>query len=131
MKKSLTAKVASQADLIGMLAATVCMIHCLATPVFMVAKPLLLPVEEAHIAPGWWKMLDYLFITIGLIAVVFATQAFSPRWLVLGLWTSWFCLAIGIHLEDQILGKFLLYGGSLILILLHAFHYKHCKAKHL
>ncbi|MBX2873921.1 MAG: MerC domain-containing protein [Saprospiraceae bacterium] len=129
MKKSLTAQVASQADLIGMLAATVCMIHCLVTPLFLVAKPLLLPVEGTHIAHGWgwWEVLDYLFLTVGLIAVVFATHASSPRWLVFGLWISWFCLAVGIHLEEQLVGQFLLYGGSLILIVHHAFHYKYCR----
>lgn len=116
-----------------MLAATVCMIHCLVTPFFFVAKPLLVPIEGSHMVhpSGWWEALDYVFLTIGLLAVVFATRASSPRWLVFGLWISWFCLAVGIHLEDQVVGKFLLYGGSLILILHHAFHYKFCKADHL
>ena len=128
MKRSLSTSVTSQADLIGMLAATLCMIHCLVTPLFFVAKPFLLPIEESKVAhpSGWWELLDYVFLTIGLLAVVFTTRASSPRWLVLGLWASWFCLAVGIHLEDQILGKFLLYGGSVILILHHVLHYKFC-----
>lgn len=132
MKKSLRIKIASQADLIGIIAATICMIHCLITPIYIVSKPSLLPLEEAHISHpwGWWKLLDYLFLTFGLMAVVLATQVDSPRWLILGLWISWVCLAIGIHIEEQILGKFLLYGGSLILVVHHVFHYKHCRAEH-
>lgn len=132
MKKSLTIKVSSQADLIGMLAAIVCVIHCLVTPLFILAKPSLLTIEEMSVANpwSWWKTLDYLFLLIGLLAVLFATQASSPRWLVIGLWISWFCLVIGIYLEELLVGKFLLYGGALILVIHHAFHYKHCKAGH-
>lgn len=132
MKKSLSSGVSSQADLIGMLAATVCMIHCLITPLFIVAKPLLLPIEETHITHpwGWWKILDYIFLTVGLLAVIFATQVSSPRWLIFGFWTSWFCLALGIHLEEEVVGKFLLYGGSSILIMHHVLHYRYCKAEH-
>lgn len=132
MKKSLSLDISRRADLIGMLAAMVCMIHCLITPLFIVAKPLLLPSEEAHIAHswGWWKVLDYLFLTVGLIAVIFATLVSSPRWLTVGLWISWFCLALGIHLEEELVGKFLLYGGSSILIMHHVLHYRYCKAEH-
>lgn len=54
MKNLLTTKIFNQVDLIGMLAATVCMIHYLIRSLFIVAKSLLLPsdckAEHAYIS---------------------------------------------------------------------------------
>ena len=54
-------------DSIGMIAGTLCAIHCIATPFLFVAKAC--STVCCADAPLWWKAIDYIFLVISFIAI--------------------------------------------------------------
>ena len=54
-------------DTVGAIASSLCVIHCLMTPLIFAAQSL--TAVHEHSAPVWWQNLDFLFIEISFIAI--------------------------------------------------------------
>ena len=48
-------------DTIGAMASTLCVIHCLLTPILFAVQSY--TAVHSEVAPLWWKNLDFIFIT--------------------------------------------------------------------
>lgn len=119
-------------DYVGIASAFLCLIHCLAGPIIMSAGLAahhsfgLEGANHAHgdhfhsdhflLHRGW----DFVFLSIGLVAVIFSTQHTSNRKIKFLLWTTFSFLAAAILLEEQApIFQYLVYLASVLLIFAH------------
>ncbi|MEM6771429.1 MAG: MerC domain-containing protein, partial [Bacteroidota bacterium] len=118
----------SYSNLLGAAASGLCAIHCAVTPLIFAAKPLL---EHAHGEHGhahgsaWWGAFDYIFLALSFIAVWYSVRNTNHTVLKRVLWVSWGVFALGIMFEAFHLpyGHWLMYGGSIALIVGHLLNY--------
>ena len=50
-----------KSDTIGAISSSLCVIHCLMTPLLFTAQSLTAVHHDHHSAPVWWGNLDFLF----------------------------------------------------------------------
>ncbi len=117
-------------DAIGMIAGTLCTIHCLATPLLFIAKAC--STTCCADAPTWWIMIDYLFLFISFMAIYFISKYLTVKWLNISFWTAWTLLLFSIL--DHSFGFFFLpknfiYIPSFLIVALHFYNVKFCKCK--
>lgn len=117
-----------KSDNIGAIASTLCLIHCIATPlIFIVQSCSLTCCSES---PVWWSSLDYFFLIISFFSVQHSTRNTSKNWIKPALWISFLCLFIVVvnekidlfYISDNIL-----YVPAISLITLHLYNRKYCK----
>ncbi|WP_051203699.1 MerC domain-containing protein [Hugenholtzia roseola] len=139
-----------KADVAGMFASTLCLLHCLAAPLFLALQTGLqsayhgvefFSTAEAHshvhgqqelhhhdTASTWlvhWHMLDYAFIVFALIAIYFATRHSQAKRLSTLLWMMGLLFSAALLLEHQIPAfTYVGYFASLMLIILHLLHWQ-------
>ncbi len=130
-----TSIISKKSDLLGILASGLCAVHCAITPLFFAAKPLLDKAmsEGGHgceHAPWGWAMLDYVFLVLSGLAVWYSARHTDNRPIKLVLWAAWACFAIGLLLEagHVAFGKWLMYTGSIALVVTHIVNFRHCRA---
>lgn len=119
-----------KSDLIGALASSLCLIHCIATPFLFVAKAC--SATCCSSSPVWWQAIDYVFIIISFFAIFFATKNSTKKWIVFALWSSWFLLLITILCETFETGLFpssFIYFPSAAIIGFHFYNLKYCKCR--
>ncbi len=114
-------------DSIGIIASTLCLIHCIATPFLFIAKAC----STACCAdtPLWWQTIDYLFLIISFLAIYFISKNLTIQWLKISLWISWFVLLMTIlnHSYNFVyLPQNFIYIPSSIIIILHFYNLKYC-----
>lgn len=120
----------TQSDLLGAAASGLCAIHCTLTPIFFAAKPVLDSTlgEYAH-GGGFWAALDYVFLVLSLLAVWYSARHTSHKTIKWVLWVAWGVFAIGLLSEplDFTHGKWLMYAGSITLVVAHLQNYRYCQ----
>lgn len=119
-----------KSDTIGALASTLCVIHCLMTPLLFAVQSYTAAQHEN--IPLWWKNLDFLFVTISVIAVYRSAQNSSNTRIKYALWLSWFTLFILILNEKLALvslAEFITYIAALTLACLHIYNLNYCQCK--
>lgn len=110
------------ADYLGISSATICLLHCLATPI-LVSMGVHVHAHEGH-DHGWTLLLshgwDFLFLGIGFLAVYWSSRhTFHPGRKAL-LWASFAFLAGAILLEHWgPMFQYLTYLASGLLIFAH------------
>jgi hypothetical protein len=117
-------------DTIGALASSLCVVHCLITPVLFAVQSY--TAVHYHSAPLWWQNLDFLFITISVFAVYRSTRNSTNSLIKYALWTSWVILFILILNEKLVwtpLPEFITYIAALSLALLHLYNLNYCQCK--
>ena len=118
-------------NLVGAAASGLCAVHCAATPLLFAAKPVLGHAvgEHAHGSP-LWAAFDYVFLVLSFLAVWYAARHSDHSILKRVLWVSWVVFATGILFEAFHLpyGHWLMYGGSIALVVVHVKNYQHCRA---
>ena len=117
-------------DSIGIIASTLCTIHCIATPFVFIAKAC--TATCCSEAPAWWIMIDYLFLIISFIAIFFINKNLNIKWLKIAFWTSWILLLITIanhSINIILLPKNFIYIPSISIVLLHFYNLQFCKCK--
>lgn len=117
-----------KSDLLGTYASTLCLIHCLATPLLFIAQSCTVTCCEA--TPVWWKSIDYLFLVISCLAIYWSTTATSLKWIKKALWLSWCALAFVIINEKVALlplPEASIYIPAIALIGLHLYNRNYCK----
>lgn len=115
-------------DTFGALASTLCLIHCLLTPLLFLSQHSI--TDHHHAAPVWWKSLDIFFIGISFIAVYRSTQTSSKPMMKYFLWSSWILLA-GLILNEKIgileIPEYVMNISAITLAVLHIYNLKYCQ----
>ncbi len=117
-------------DTIGILASTLCMIHCLATPFLFLAKSC--SATCCTTSPNWWSSLDFIFLFVSFLAVYQSVKNSSKTWLKYAMWGSWSALLlIVLNEKTQLLPLFdaIIYIPSVALAALHFYSLKYCQCK--
>jgi hypothetical protein len=82
--------------------------------------------------PLWWINLDFLFITISVIAVYHSAKKSSSYLMKYLLWVSWvtlFVLILNEKTEWISLKEIITYFAAIVLAFLHIYNLKFCKCE--
>lgn len=114
----------SLADYTGILAAFVCLLHCLAGPIVMGAT--VGAHGHDHSADGPWylhRAWDFVFLGIGFLAVAYSARHTPRPWMKRLLWASFASLTAAILFETygQVF-RLLVYLFSVVLIGAHLYN---------
>ncbi len=108
----------NKADLIGILSSSICLVHCLATP-------LLLAFGASFITNPFFK---YLFLIISFVSIFKATENITSKKISLLLWISFWGFLFSTLFQEEY--EWLHYSGYLFAILIiigHILNIKHCR----
>lgn len=118
-------------DWMGAVVSILCVVHCAVSPLFFVAKPVFASMMVSpHGHPhGLWASLDYIFLVLSLMAVWYSSEHTTHATLRWVLWASWVVFAIGLFFEplEFPFGPWLMYAGSISLVIAHLQNYRHCQ----
>ncbi len=120
-------KAISKSDTIGSAASTLCLLHCIATPLLFTAQAGL-AAHGPH--PWWWGVLDLFFLLISFFAVYWSARNTTRDWMRMALWANWLVLTFLIVNEKLHLAEVpeaFVYVAALGLIALHAYNKKYCR----
>jgi len=123
-------RTSNYSNLLGAAASGLCAIHCAITPVLFAAKPVLETAmgEHAHGNPIW-AAFDYIFLVLSFVAVWYSTRHTDHRTLKIVLWAAWVVFALGLLSEPfhWPYGSWLMYAGSITLVVAHLKNFQHCR----
>ncbi len=115
-------------DRIGAIASTLCMLHCLATPIFFMAS--ICSSSCCVNTPVWWQVIDYIFLAISFFSILQATSTPGKTWVSTGLWINWFLLffiIINLNTGWFQLMENIKFIPAMGLVGLHFYNMKYCK----
>ena len=117
-------------DSIGAFASGLCMLHCLATPIFFIVSAC--SSACCNNAPAWWQWMDYMFLAISFFAIQNSSKSSSKEWVIQGLWINWSVLLFFII--NAKLGWFyimpnLKFLPAFGLVFLHMYNMKYCQCE--
>jgi len=115
-------------DSIGVIASTLCLIHCIATPLIFIAQSC--SITHYNSVPTWWGYIDYLFLIISFFAVYRSTKITSLKWIKPALWLSFMLLLVVVLNEKNTwfsLNESFIYVPAISLIALHLYNKKYCQ----
>jgi hypothetical protein len=118
-------------DTFGALASTLCVVHCLITPLVFFASTCSIRHEYSNIQK-WWINLDFLFLLISFVAIYRSTKTTSKKIMKPALWVSWFLLSFLIVNEKMTLlnlSEYFTYIIATALAALHLYNLKYCQCK--
>jgi hypothetical protein len=108
----------NKADLIGILSSSICLVHCIATP-------LLIAFGAGFITNPFFK---YLFLIISFLSIFKATENITSKKISLLLWISFWGFLFSTLFQEEY--EWLHYSGYLFAILIiigHILNIKHCR----
>ena len=108
----------NKADLIGILSSSICLLHCLATP-------LLIAFGAGFITNPFFK---YLFLIISFVSIFKATENITSKKISLLLWISFWGFLFSTLFQEEY--EWLHYSGYLFAILIiigHILNIRHCR----
>ena len=109
-----------KSDWTGILSSGLCAIHCATTPLILTA------ISSVENGAENWAWLDFVFLSLSVLAVYHSTKHSALREIRWGLWTAWVVFAMGILLENWSAWMTALsYVGSMSLIVLHILNIRH------
>ena len=107
-----------KADTIGIINSSICVIHCIATP-------LLLAFGVGFMANPFFK---YLFLIIAFLSIFKTTQALTSGKIATLLWVSFWGFSFSTLLEDEYTWlQYSSYCFALLIIIGHIINIRHCK----
>mgnify|MGYP000032032716 FL=1 len=117
-------------DTIGAIASSLCVIHCLMTPLLFAVQSY----SSVHLntAPLWWKNLDFLFLTISVFAVYRSTKNSTNTKVKYALWLSWtllFLLIVNEKTAWKDLAEVTTYIAALVLAIFNIYNLNYCQCK--
>lgn len=117
-------------DSIGAMASTLCLIHCVTTPIIFIAQSC--SVSSCSNVPAWWGSIDYVFLIISFFAVYRTTKTTALNWIKPAFWLS-FSLLVAV-IGNEKLGLFhlnenVIYVPAMALIALHLYNKKYCQCQ--
>jgi chromate transport protein ChrA len=122
-------KLSSQsADILGISASLLCMIHCLALPV-MISLGYIFKFSDDHDhVHEHWHWMDYFFVFLAIWAVYNAAKNTHSKRIKIALWIAVLFFSIAILLHD--INPFMIVisiGASLALVIIHIINWKYHK----
>jgi hypothetical protein len=108
----------NKADLIGILSSSICLVHCVATP-------LLIAFGAGFITNPFFK---YLFLIISFVSIFKATENITSKKISLLLWISFWGFLFSTLFQEEY--EWLHYSGYLFAILIiigHILNIRHCR----
>lgn len=123
-------KIKNNSDLFGMLASSLCIIHCVATPFLFFVQSC--AAGGCHSSPSWWQQLDFVFLGISFFAVLQSAKNSTKAAIKLALWFNWFILFVLILIEKNNwldISENVLYISALGLSVLHLYNLKYCQCQ--
>ena len=117
-------------DKIGIISSSLCIIHCVGTPIIFIAKAC--SVTCCSDAPDWWLMIDYLFLSISFFAIYFITRKSTKPWLKISFWIAWVVLlftTIEHSFSISIIPKNFIYLPALTIVALHFYNLRFNKCE--
>jgi D-alanyl-lipoteichoic acid acyltransferase DltB (MBOAT superfamily) len=117
-------------DVFGALASSLCVVHCLATPLLFIAHSC--SANGCSSTPIWWRSLDYIFLTISFFAIYQSVQTTSKKIMKYVLYTNWIILLSLILNEKQnwlVLNEALIQIAAISLSIFHLYNLKYCQCK--
>ncbi|MFK7784933.1 MAG: MerC domain-containing protein [Crocinitomicaceae bacterium] len=121
-----------KSDALGAMASSLCLVHCLVTPIIFIVQTCTATCCSSSAIPDWWILLDYLFLGVSFLAIVWSSKTTSKEWMKYILWVSWFLLLFVIlneRLELIAINQYLGYVPALTLVFLHVYNRKYCQCK--
>ena len=115
-------------DAIGAFASGLCMLHCLATPIFFIASAC--SSTCCTNAPLWWQWMDYLFLAVSFFAIYHTSRSTAKVWVIQGLWVNWailFFFIINVNLGWFQLAENLKFIPAFALVFLHMYNLRYCQ----
>ena len=120
----------NKSDFFGVIASSLCLIHCLATPLIFVVQACTKSCCAA--GPWWWGLIDYFFLVVSLIAIYYSARSTTLKWMPLALYLSWGLLAFLI-LHERFpyfdIPHLMIYLPAFGLVFLHLYNRKYCKCE--
>jgi len=119
-----------KSDSLGVIASSLCLIHCLATPFLFVAKTCAISCCAA--APTWWIAVDYLFLFVSFFAVYWSTLTTSNKLIKSALWLSWFLLSfvlINEQMQWMSISHLAVYLPAVALVSFHIYNIRYCQCQ--
>tara|TARA_B100001758_G_C18128966_1_gene462815 strand:+ start:69 stop:467 length:399 start_codon:yes stop_codon:yes gene_type:complete len=117
-----------KSDAVGVISSGLCMIHCLATPVFFIAATC--STSCCNAAPLWWQWIDYAFLIISFIAITHSIKSTNSNLVKYGLWVSWvalFLFILNIQFQWFSISDNIKFIPAFSLIGFHLYNIKYCK----
>ncbi len=117
----------STPDSLGIIAGSLCMLHCMATPFLFV---LMAGLSGTEAAAGWWISFNYFFLLIAFFAVYRSVKTTSRSFMKPLFLISWVALAFVMINEQFVwleLAELFSYLMALLLIALHLYNRKYCR----
>ena len=124
--KSITLK----PDILGAIASSLCIVHCLATPLLFITH--VYGSFGSGTVPLWWKNLDYLFLIVSFTAVYRSTKTTSRKFMKYALWAGWailFSLILNEKMMWLNIPGIYKYTAAIGLSTLHIYNLKYCQCK--
>ena len=117
-------------DSIGVFASGLCMLHCLATPIFFIVSAC--SSACCNNAPVWWQWMDYMFLAISFFAIQNSSNSSTKDWVIQGLWINW--AALIFFILNAKFGWFLInpnlkFFPAFGLVFLHMYNMKYCQCE--
>ena len=130
-----------RSDFIGIVSATICLIHCIVVPIFFAYYvhdhnqafrafgPEFQPTHtHYHFGSFGFFKVDYIFLTIGFIAIWFSSKHTENKWIRFFMWVSYFVLVGSVVMEEAALFfQVTLYIASIGLIFAHLVNLRHLR----
>lgn len=121
-------QLSAKSDIIGAAASSLCLVHCIATPFLFVVHAGV--VSAGEVRPSWWGLLDFVFLTISLFAIIWTNKTTTKQWVGKALWISWLLLAFVVLNEKFSLFPLMeevVYIPTTGLIFFHLYNRKYCR----
>lgn len=108
----------NKADVMGIISSSLCVIHCIATP-------LLLTFGASFFTH---PVFQYLFLGISLLSIIKVTKQSGHLKINVLLWVSFIGFCLATLLEDELAGAEIIgYAFATLIITGHVLHIRHCK----
>ncbi len=120
----------SNSDTLGIIASSLCLLHCLATPFLLLAHTGSTVFQDGYSV--WWKLLDIIFLGLSFIAILQSTKTTTDSRIKYAFWSTWLLLLFIImneKLSILSLPEEVIYVVSVVLVGLHFYNKKYCRCK--
>ncbi|CAL2101253.1 Membrane protein [Tenacibaculum sp. 190130A14a] len=117
-------------DVFGAFASTLCMLHCIATPILFIVHSCSL--GGCKSTPLWWKSIDYVFLVISFFAIYRSTQTTTSSIIKPMFWVCWMLLSMVVFNERFhwiSLPEYAIYIPTMLLVVLHIYNLNYCQCK--
>ncbi|WP_281989680.1 MerC domain-containing protein [Aquimarina aggregata] len=120
----------THSDILGIIASSLCLIHCLFTPFLFIAHTGSVLYQDGYSV--LWKSLDIVFLALSFIAIHRSTKTTTNPTIKYAFWTSWvllLCIIVNEKLSLFPLFEEVIYIVSILLVGLHFYNKKYCGCK--